>query len=71
MSDIKARLMELREAFGSDVTAEVPVALLLSDVCGALGLGDRQRREVLGEAGAQYVDSVLGITVSLGKNGAR
>jgi len=37
---------------------ELPAGLLLADVCDALGLSDDQRRDVLGDAGAAFVEGI-------------
>lgn len=64
------RLAGLRRSFeaacsGPLAEVEVPVVLLLDDVCSALGLPDEARRAVLGEQGIVAVESILGQTCSL------
>jgi len=49
-------LRRFREALEADAGAEFPAAMILSDVCTALGLSDDQRYEVLGLAGRGCVE---------------
>lgn len=42
---------------------EVPAALVLADVCDALGLDPGQRREVLGAAGTAFLEELREATV--------
>jgi (p)ppGpp synthase/HD superfamily hydrolase len=59
VSTIVARLRGLREEFG-DYTlacgAAQPVAVILLDVCNALGLTEEERQEVLGQEVTEAVD---------------
>jgi hypothetical protein len=61
------RLIDLREGLEADLgrDGEAPSVLLLADVCDALGMEALDRRQVLGDAGAQLVDSWLGAPVAL------
>ena len=65
MSNIKQKLHALREAMeadaGATITAmgEQPVALVLADVCGALGLEGQAAAEVLGAEGARQVECTI------------
>jgi hypothetical protein len=44
---------------------ELNAALLLHDLCAFLKLGEKQRREVLGNRGAAFVDSFVNTPVQL------
>jgi hypothetical protein len=63
---IARTLRRFREGLERDAAGEawevmeVPAGVLLGDVCDALGLDPGQRREVLGKAGAGYLDDLQG-----------
>ncbi len=58
--EIVARLAGLRQEIeqDDDIRLETPFALALDDVCTALGLGDEERKQVLGPQGAAFVGRV-------------
>lgn len=73
MSNIKQLLIGLREEM-EEVTGEaistmgdMPPALLLADVCRALGLEDHERCEVLGNYGVTYLENIQNALVRLTK----
>jgi hypothetical protein len=53
-----------RDLDGRIEQTELNSALLLHDLCTFLKLGEKQRREVLGERGAAFVDSILATSVN-------
>jgi hypothetical protein len=60
--DVTKQLKAFREVFEEEagtLCEPLPVALVLDDVCAALGLCQEERRAVLGADGARYVESVL------------
>ena len=71
MSKIARQLTKLRETIERDAGAgigeiEAPVALLFDDVARKLSLTEAERAEVLGQAGIEYVSSLLNVPVRLG-----
>jgi hypothetical protein len=70
MSKLARRLAELRESMEQDAGAgideiEVPAALLFDDLARQLGLTEAECAEVLGQAGVEYVSSLLNAPVRL------
>jgi len=57
--DVIAKLKALRKEFEKDgldiLYMPIPVALVLSDVCGALGLGKEEHDEVLGPDASEAI----------------
>jgi hypothetical protein len=71
MSNIKQLLIALREEMEEStgeaisIIGDIPPALLLADVCRALGLEDHERCEVLGKYGVTYLENVQNAPVQL------
>jgi hypothetical protein len=60
-----AKLRQELEATGSWPEVEVPAALLLADVCQALGLNLSDQQVVLGAEGTAYFEAVLNAPIVL------
>ena len=60
-----AKLRQELQATGSWPAVEVPAALLLADVCQALGLNMSDQQAVLGVDGAAYLEAVANTPIIL------
>lgn len=47
------------------VTVEMPAGLILADICDALGLSTDETRQVLGDAGAEFLELSLSDQISV------
>jgi hypothetical protein len=63
LSDFRKQLE--RESKGQISQLNVNAAELLSDLCTFLGLSDENRRKVLGQGGARYVDLIETLPITL------
>ncbi len=66
---VTQRLTKLRREWEAE-GALGDLALVLADVCDCLSLADDERRAVLGESGAEYVEQWAGTPIVLNGKGA-